>query len=103
MTALWLHRKTGVNYNGTCDYGNSNIEYMDPSKYIERKQGVDNSLQYRGALQSMFYNLSSALFYDYLAHQGVSGVSEELYVTLDRLPMSSPLPLRPPSSVQCAN
>jgi hypothetical protein len=48
MTAVWLHRKTDVNYDGTCDYGNSNIEYMDPSKYLERKQGVDNSLQYRG-------------------------------------------------------
>jgi hypothetical protein len=61
---VWLHRKTDVNYDGTCDYGNSNIEYMDPSKYLERKQGVDNSLQYRGALQSIFYNLSSALFYE---------------------------------------
>jgi hypothetical protein len=50
MTAVWLHQKTDLNYDGTCDYGNSNIEYMDQSKYLERKQGVDNSLQYRGAL-----------------------------------------------------
>jgi hypothetical protein len=49
MTAVWLHQNTDLNYDGTCDYGNSNIEYMDPSKYLERKQGVDNSLQYRGA------------------------------------------------------